>query len=125
MPATVPVPNAAARYRRFRDLWVASFALPAGADDMDAQIHRDRLNGNAKQTYRDKIESLPDGTYVALDGKAMLLWRSSLYPWSDSGYGPRVALPVSGDVEVLTPRSLVEILAAVGDCPGVHPSAAG
>ena len=54
----------------------------------------------------------------------MLLWRSSLYPWSDSGYGPRVALPVSGDVEVLTPRSLVEILAA-GYRPGVHPSAAG
>ena len=40
-------------YVRFRDLWVASFGLPAGADDMDARIHRDRLNGKAKQTYRD------------------------------------------------------------------------
>jgi len=111
-------------YVRFRDLWADRFGLPAGADDMDARIHRDRLDGKAKQTYRDKIESLPDGAYVELDGKAMLLWRSSLYPWSDSGYGPRVALPVRGEVDVLTPRSLVEILAA-GYRPGVHPSAAG
>jgi hypothetical protein len=111
-----------ADYVRFRDLWVARFGLPAGADDMDARIHGDRLDGKTKRTYRENVESLPDGTYVALDGKAMLLWRSSLHPWSDGGYGPPIALPVRGEVEVLTPRSLVEILAA-GYRPGVHRSA--
>jgi hypothetical protein len=111
-----------ADYVRFRDLWVARFGRPAGADDVDARIHGDRLDGKTKRTYRDNVESLPDGTYVALDGKAMLLWRSALYPWSDGGYGAPIALAVLGEVDVLTPRSLVEILAA-GYRPGVHRSA--
>ena len=111
-----------ADYVRFRDLWAAAFGGPAGADDMDGRIHGDRLTGKTKRTYRAEIASLPDGTYVALDGKAMLVWGSWLYPWSDGGYGPRGARAVRGEVEVLTPRSIVEILAG-GFRPGVHPSA--
>ncbi|HEX3456598.1 MAG TPA: hypothetical protein VHR97_01465, partial [Candidatus Baltobacteraceae bacterium] len=41
-----------ADYVRFRDLWVARFGRPAGADDVDARIHGDRLDGKTKRTYR-------------------------------------------------------------------------
>jgi hypothetical protein len=109
-------------YRRFQALWKARHGEPADADSMDARLHDERLAGKKKRTYRAPIGDLPDGTYVALDGTAWLVWGKCLHAWSDSGYVRKRARPSQGEVEALTPRSIVAILAA-GYRPGVHPSA--
>ncbi len=90
---------------------------------MDARIHADRLNGRMKRTYRARLEDLPDGTFVALDGESWLLLESQLLAWSDGGYCERKPLErAPPEVDVLTPASIVAILAH-GYIPFLHPSA--
>jgi hypothetical protein len=110
-----------ADYRRFRRLWESCYEN-AGADEMDARLHADRLAGKKQRTYWDDLRLLPDGTYVALDGAAWLVRERWLHAWSDSGYTRRRRRDARREIEVLTPRSTVAVLAA-GYRPDVHPSA--
>jgi hypothetical protein len=111
-----------ADYQRFRALWESCHGAPAGADAIDMQLHHERLIDGNKRTYRSDIDALPDGTYVALDGEACLVWGDELLAWTGAGYGNRKSRPVRMEFDVLTPRSIVAVLAA-GYRPGVHPSA--
>jgi hypothetical protein len=110
-----------AEYKRFRSLWEACHGGPAGADAIDATLHRDRREGRKKRTYRDDIAALPDGSFVVIDAAAWLVWGEELHAGSDAGYAARQLRPARMDVEILTPRSVVAVLAA-GYRPGVHPS---
>jgi hypothetical protein len=89
---------------------------------MDELLHRERITNGAKRTYRDDLANLPDGAYVAVDGKARLVWGTHLYQWTDSGYSSRQPRRAHNDVDVLTPPSIVAILAA-GYRPAIHPTA--
>ncbi|HEY1654664.1 MAG TPA: hypothetical protein VGF86_06100 [Candidatus Tumulicola sp.] len=110
-----------ADYRRFRELWKTRHGEPSNADAMDDVLHAQRLAGREKRTYRDDLAGLPDGAYVALDGRAWLVWGDDLYEWTDRGYADRRPRRGSGDLEVLTPRAIVAVLRA-GYRPGVHPT---
>jgi hypothetical protein len=112
-----------ADYRRFKSLWQACFGEPVSAETMDDEIHAHRLQKRQKVTYRCELDDLPDGTFVALDGRAWLVLDSELLAWSDRGYDERRARPVRTEVEVLTPRPIVEVIKA-GYVPDVHPTAA-
>jgi hypothetical protein len=109
-------------YRRFQALWTAAHGAPSDADTIDLRLHGERLDGKKKRTYREETATLPDGTYVALDSRAWLIWKDRLFGWSDSGYVTRQRLE-RGEVEVLTPRSIVGVLVA-GYRPRVHHSVA-
>lgn len=122
-----------ADYRRFKTAWAKWSGTPASsisAEQMDAVLHHDRLEGSGtprarqrKRTYQEDIAALPDGAFIHLDDAAWLLWRGKLLAWSAAGYGARRPLPVTGSTaEVLTPRALVATLRA-GYQVGVHPSA--
>jgi hypothetical protein len=111
-----------ADYQRYRSLWESWSGASANADLMDARLHADRVTGRRKRTYRDTLANLPDGTYVALDAQAWLVWGPTLFEWSDSGYVSRRPRPIRGEVEVLTPRASVAVL-GVGYRPAIHPSA--
>lgn len=108
-------------YRRFRDLWERHVSSPAGADAMDAVLHRQRVDGRAKRTHRDDLESLPDGAFVVIENAAWLVHGRHLYAWSDAEYGARRPR-FRGEIDVLTPRAVVTILRA-GYRPAIHPSA--
>jgi hypothetical protein len=115
-----------ADYQRFKAAWVAWSGAPASAAQMDAVLHSDRLEGHGarqrQRTYQAEIATLPDGTFVSLDGAPWLLWRGRLLAWSAAGYVSRRPLPAAGGVTVLTPRALVAVLHA-GYHLTVHPSA--
>jgi len=108
-------------YRRFRDLWERHVSSPASADAMDAVLHRQRVDGRAKRTHRDDADGLPDGTFVAIDGAAWLIRGTAICAWSDTGYTSHRPRP-HGEIDVLTPRSIVTLLRA-GYEPAIHPSA--
>ena len=116
-----------ADYSRFKSAWAAWAGAPASADQMDAVLHGDRLEGRGahqrQRTYQEEIWRLPDGAFITLDGTAWLVWQRALLAWSPAGYVARRALPTAGRVEVLTPRALVAVLSA-GYQPLVHPTAA-
>lgn len=106
--------------------------LGAGMPELDAalaqQRHRRRAPmGHDKLTFDARVELLPHGTMVTLDGDPHLVTRpatdtpSGLRRWSFDGYSSPTAPPTAA-VSVLTPAVTVDILADGYD-PQVHPSA--
>ena len=108
-------------YKRFRALWESLFGVVRTVDEIDGVLHRERLNGHVKRVTRADLATLPDGTFVSIDGIPWLVWRDELFAWSGAGYRRRQHRPSQRDVEVLTPPSIVEIYNA-GYVPSVHPS---
>lgn len=110
-----------ADYKHFCALWRSVFGGSARADDIDKVLHAERLDGRAKRTWRADIATLPDGTYVSIGGTPYIVWRDEVAAWSDAGYRERRPRFPPGEVEVLTPPSIVALFHA-GYRPGVHPT---
>ena len=114
-------------YNRFKSLW-----LQANADliqqskppiaVIDAILHRERLTERRdKRMYQARLADLPNGTFIALDDAASLVWEGGLLRWSPAGYIERITRPGHTLVDVLTPPSIVKTLAR-GYRPEFHPS---
>ena len=94
----------------------------ASAPAMDDVLHAERLNGKDKRTHRRKLDALPDGAMIALDGETFAVRGRHLLRWTPSGYVERRARPRAIDVDVLTPPSMLTVLSR-GYAPLWHPSA--
>jgi hypothetical protein len=88
---------------------------------MDRQLHRARIHKGAKVTYEAELDSLPNGSFVSMDGSAWLVWHDGLLRWTPGGYAARRPRPGGVTVTVLTPQPIVACLAA-GYLPEIHPS---
>ena len=113
-----------ADYVRFRSLWEGRYGPVSSVDAIDDVLHAERLDGRAKRTHVAAFEALPDGTFVSVGGAPWLVWRDELLAWSDRGYAARSPRPRAGEAQMLTPPSIVALLAA-GYSPRMHPSAGG
>jgi len=113
-----------ADYQRFTQAWTSSRPVDVPrADDIDRALHAERLQrGGAKRTYMARPSDLPDGTMVALDGRAWLILGRELVAWSAAGYTDRRRRPTRTKVAVLTPPSTVAAIRG-GYHPALHPSA--
>jgi hypothetical protein len=96
-------------------------ARRASAPAMDLVLHDERLDGKAKRTHRRSIDELPDGAMIALDGEAFAVRGQHLLPWTPKGYGASKLRPRRTQVDVLTPSSMLKVLAA-GYSPLWHAS---
>ena len=84
-----------------------------GADDIDARLHRDRLDGRVQRTHVRRWVELPAGVFVDVGGRPALVTGDALVPWTaDAGYGAPTSRPSSGDVTVLTPAMSVDAIGA-------------
>lgn len=101
-------------YRRFLAICSA-----AGADEIDARLHAERL----AERGRTAVGALPEGVFVLRDGEPFLVLGDALLRWTTAGYTERVAR--RGRAQLVTPPSLVEVLQAGwhGAVPFLHPSA--
>jgi hypothetical protein len=113
-----------ADFQRFLRAWEAAFGARARAPEIDAILHRARVEPRLRRqvTHRAALESLPDGTFVRLGEAPWLVLGERLLRWTHAGYDNAVARG-EGDIEVLTPAPLVAVLAA-GYRPLLHPGAA-
>jgi hypothetical protein len=93
----------------------------ATAPAMDEVLHAERLDGKTKRVHRRRIDTLPDGAMIALVGKAFAIRGEYLLRWTPLGYAKARPHPHAIDVDVLTPPSIVAVL-AVGYRPLWHPS---
>jgi hypothetical protein len=111
-------------YQHFRSLWAAVHPNdPVGADSIDRRLHAERIAGRSnKPVELAELEELPDGTFMARDGRAWLIQGRCLLEWSPAGYTDRRERPRGGRVEVLTPPSVVAVFRA-GYRPHTHPTA--
>ena len=109
----------------FAERWQETRGLraPPRAGEMDRALHGERLSGRAKRLHRLARDGLPDGAVVAMGEGACAVRGDRLLGWTPNGYGPPVKRPRETTVDVLTPPSVVAVLAA-GYRPRWHPSAA-
>jgi hypothetical protein len=112
--------------RRDAELFAKAFA-PRGkqrlsAPEMDAILHRERLDGRDKRLHARAIDTLPDGAMIARDGEAFALRGRQMLRWTPAGYHAAGRRPRSGAVDVLTPPSILRALAN-GFAPVWHKSA--
>jgi hypothetical protein len=113
-------------YLRFGELWRVLHPGDLGADAVDARLHEERLEHGAQRHHPARLDALPDGALVWWEDAPRLVLCGELREWTPGGYAePRRRLPRGAEVEVITPRSLVEVLRAGWDpdVPLLHPSA--
>jgi hypothetical protein len=115
------------RYLDFRAHWTAARgagarSAPPSVDAIDRVLHAERLDGDGKRTYRERVGRLPGSVMVADEqARPYLVVDDALRPWTPSGYADRIRRP-SDAVSVLTPPSIVRAIEH-GYVVGLHPSA--
>jgi hypothetical protein len=108
----------------FTAAWERACGHRPRAAQLDAILHRERLVGREKRTHRRNIRDLPDATMITHAGSAFAVRGDAILRWSPSGYAGRDERPLLAIVDVLTPPSIVAVLAA-GYAPRWHPSGEG
>jgi hypothetical protein len=98
----------------FAEKWREAHRLRARprAGEMDEVLHRERLNGRRKRTHRLAIDTLPDGSILALEEGTFAIRDDTLLGWSIQGYHARKARPRGIAVDVLTPPAILAVLSA-------------
>ncbi len=112
-------------YNRFGAVWAELHPGEAGADVIDARLHAERIDPHdgGQRHHLAPAGGLPDGTFVLHDGAPHLVLGERLLRWTPAGYSRPVARS-RGEVTVITPPSLVELLRVGWDpaVPLLHPS---
>ncbi len=106
-------------YNRFLELTGSG-----GADEIDARLHEERLDGRERRLHETRLGELPDGAFVLHDGAPRLVLGSELLEWTPAGYRARAPRP-SGAARLITPPTLVAVLREGWEpvVPLLHPSA--
>jgi hypothetical protein len=105
----------------FRKAWAIGNRIAAPrAAEMDAALHRERLEGRAKRLHP-LPASFPDGTMLAAGSEAFLISGGAPWRWTFAGYAPAAAPRFDA---LITPPSSLGALAA-GYRPVLHPSVSG
>ena len=111
----------------FAASWAAARhqSVAARAAEMDRVLHAERLEGRNKRRHSLPIDNLPDAAMLAIpaESNSMFVLRGeSLLRWRPAGYGDPRPRPRGIAVDVLTPPSILAVLAQ-GYRPQWHPSA--
>ena len=110
---------------RFRAAWQdGNGVTDILARDMDALLHRERLDRGSKRLHPlpMPVEKLPDGVMVQAGEACFLIVQGRALQWSMAGY--RKVADAIDDAKLLTPPSTLRALGA-GYRPVLHPSATG
>ena len=83
----------------------------ATARAMDEALHAERLEGKSKRLHRRNIDDLPDGAMIAIGAEAFAVRGKRLLRWSPSGYAESKPRPRGAMVVLLTPPSMLAVLA--------------
>jgi len=114
-------------YDRFVAAWRELHPDEARADAIDARLHAERLDPEtrAQRHHEAALGDLPDGAFVLRGDAPWLVLGRELLAWTPAGYTERVPRPVDPRAMVITPPSLVAVLAGRwrGEVPLLHPSA--
>ena len=114
-------------YNEFRRAWMDGNRWEGSsvirAPEMDEALHQERIEGDEKVTWNGRLSDLPHGTMFEFDHKSYAICDGNILEWSFDGYSKADPVAFPEEVDVLTARSLVNVL-ATGFRPEFHVSAA-
>ena len=114
-------------YQHLAAMWADIHPGKRGADAIDEQLDGERRDPRTKQRrfHEAPFDDLPDGAFVMFEGEPHLVLGTELLRWSPAGYTARATRPAGAPATVITPPSLVALLATDRTplVPLVHPSA--
>jgi hypothetical protein len=114
-------------YTRFTQQWHDLHPGLAGADAIDAELHRERVDPRTRgqRHHEAQLDELPDGAFVLRGDAPWLVRGSELLRWTAAGYDVRVSRPTDAHARLITPPSLVAVLRNGWHSlvPVLHPSA--
>ena len=113
-------------YNAFGDAWSTVHAASRGADEIDAQLHAERVApGTRTQLHTSaRLADLPDGAFVLIGDEPWVVAGERILRWTPSGYTD-AELRRPAPTVLITPPSLVAVLAAgwrPEAVPFLHPS---
>ena len=115
-------------YEAFVDVWTTIH--PGGAtnaDAIDAVLHEERWDHERRKQrhHRAALDRLPDGVFIVHDGEPSLVRGTRVLRWTPAGYAGSTRRRRGIRATVITPPSLVRVLATERDplVPFLHPSA--
>jgi hypothetical protein len=96
-----------------------------GADEVDARLHEERLEGRGCRLHEVPWRGLPRGALVLRYDEPWLVLDDALLRWTPGGYQGRVVRPRGGRAAVITPPLLLDVLRSGWQpvVPLLHPSA--
>lgn len=116
------------RFNEFVKAWKKAYRVDeVSVGDIDKELAAHRTRKGKPAIFRAEVTDLPPGVMIRQIGRAepLLLFRYEhpkrnehwcVYPWSSHGYGVKEMLP-EGQVEVLTPKPIVDVIRS-GFAPG-------
>jgi hypothetical protein len=105
-------------FNRFKSFWLKGnpkyhFNEKTPISEIDEIIHKERIDRHkSKVSYQASLDDLPNGTFVSIDDHAYLVLHRLLFLWSPFGYEKEIAMPETGKLTILTPRSIVNTFRA-------------
>jgi hypothetical protein len=115
-----------ADYVLFGERWRSIHPDDRGADAIDERLHAERLDPSTRgaRLHDARLDDLPDGAFVLRDGVPHLVRGAHLLAWTPAGYADRTPRLRDVPATLITPPSLVAVLAAgwEPDVPLLHPS---
>src|SRR5205823_6044593 len=104
-------PCALCRYGAYR-AYLEATGL-ARADDVDAQLHAERVERRRKRLHTMRWPDVPSGAFVDLTGEPALVTAGALVRWNaTTGYGVALERPRRGAATVITPETSIAALRA-------------
>ncbi|SDD14155.1 hypothetical protein [Pedobacter soli] len=107
-----------ADHQRFKMYWLKGnpgygFNMKTAVTEIDDILQRERIAADkTKVSYKESLDLLPDGAFVAYQNKPYLVKARQLHLWTAAGYEKPIPFPVLDEVQVLTPKSFVNMFAA-------------
>lgn len=109
-----------ARAEAFRDA-IAVGQTRLSVDQLDSELHRERLSPHRHMLHEAEAAMLPDGAMVLHEDAPHAVLRGRLLPWHVGGWGAPAG-PPHGTLPLITPPLVVRALSN-GYSPEWHPSA--
>ena len=103
-----------ADFNRFKAAWVQAnplymYNMKTPIGEIDEILQRERMNHDGvKSTYGENLGNLPEGSFIEYFGKPyMVRHPNRVINWTPFGYTDFIQLPQATEVNVLTPKSIV------------------
>lgn len=105
-------------FNKFKLFWLKGnpeyhFDEKTSIKKIDDILHKERMKRDrSKVTHEESINSIPNGTFILVEGNACLIFNRKMYLWSPFGYDKAISLPDENKLTVLTPKSIVNTFRA-------------